>query len=105
MINARISNTYLGLTTEGGYAIQLQFEVKDKQYVVGPIYLADFTPIAALIKTTEVSCWEQLIGQVVQIEIEDEKVVKMANVLNDELYLNFTEAPKEEDTLNQEVEE
>lgn len=105
MINVKIMNSYLGLAeTEDGtiLGIQLFLADKEKEYRLMPIIVRNPSYITAILKLAGVNCWEDLKGSLIQVEIENEKIVKIANILDDEMYLNFSEVFEEEDTSNQE---
>ena len=48
----------------------------------------------------EVPNWEKVVGQPVQIEVTENEVTKMANIINEDIYLNFTKETPAQDTSN-----
>lgn len=48
----------------------------------------------------EVPNWEKVVGQPVQIEVTENEVTKMANIINEDIYLNFTKEAPAQDTSN-----
>lgn len=108
MFNVKIVYSYLGIcNTEDGSALgaYLSFQNKDKSYSIGPIIISDLNSIAGILAVADAVKWEGLIGQVVQIEVEGDKIIKMINLIDEDICLNFTDRTQEEDTLNQEVED
>ena len=108
MFNVKIVDSYLGICkTEDGSALgaYLGFQNKDKSYSIGPIIISDLNSIAGILAVADAVKWEGLIGQAVQIEVEEDKITKMINLIDEDICLNFTDRTQEEDTLNQEVED
>ena len=105
MLNAKILDTFFGLAKDGDnfyMAMSLLIGIKDKQYTVGPIAVTDLNAIAGILQVTEVPNWEKVVGQPVQIEVTENEVTKMANIINEDVYLNFTKEIPVQDTSNQE---
>lgn len=105
MLNAKILDTFFGLAKDGDnfYMIMsLLIGIKDKQYTVGPITVTDLSAVAGILQVTEAPSWERVIGQPVQIEVAGDEVTKMANIINEDIYLNFTKETPAQDTSNQE---
>ena len=105
MLNAKILDTFFGLATDGDnfyMAMSLLIGIKDKQYTVGPIAVTDMNAIAGILQVAEVPNWEKVVGQPVQIEVIENEVTKMANIINEDIYLNFTKEIPVQDTSNQE---
>lgn len=105
MLNAKILDSFLGLAKDGDnfYMIMsLLIGTKDKQYTVGPVTITDLSAIAGILQVAEVSNWERVIGQPVQIEVTGDEITKMANIVNEDIYLNFTKEAPTQDTSNQE---
>jgi len=48
----------------------------------------------------EVSNWERVAGRPVQIEIAGDEITKIANIVNEDIYLNFTKETPAQDTSN-----
>ena len=109
MMNGKIIGTYLGLAKNGEdwvMGIQLVIGTKEKQYHVGPIIAQDLNAIAGILQTADTLNWENLNGQVVQFEADEEgRVTKIVNCIDDSLFLNFSEVASAEDTSNQEEKE
>lgn len=105
MLNAKILDTFFGLAQDGDkfyMAMSLLIGVKDKQYTVGPIAVTDLNAVAGILQVAEVPNWERVVGQPVQIEVTENEVTKMANIINEDIYLNFTKEAPAQDTSNQE---
>lgn len=105
MLNAKILDTFFGLAKDGDnfyMAMSLLIGIKDKQYTVGPIAVTDMNAIAGILQVAEVPNWEKVVGQPVQIEVIENEVTKMANIINEDIYLNFTKEIPVQDTSNQE---
>lgn len=103
MLNAKILDTFLGLAKDGDnfyMAMSLFIGTKDKQYTVGPIAVADLGAIAGILQVAEVPNWEKVVGQPVQIEVTEDEITKMANIVNEDIYLNFTKEAPVQDTSN-----
>lgn len=103
MLNAKILDTFFGLAKDGDnfyMAMSLLIGIKDKQYTVGPIAITDLSAVAGILQVAEVPNWERVIGQPVQIEVTEDEVTKMANIINEDIYLNFTKETSTQDTSN-----
>lgn len=109
MMNGKIAGTYLGLAKNGEnwvMGIQLVIATKEKQYPVGPIIAQDLNAIAGILRAADTPNWENLNGQVVQFDADEEdRVTKIVNCIDDSLFLNFSETAPAEDTFNQEEKE
>lgn len=104
MLNAKILDTFFGLAKDGDnfyMAMSLLIGIKDKQYAVGPITVTDMSAIAGILRVAEVPNWERVVGRPVQIEVTEDEVTKMANIINEDICLNFTKEAPAQDTSNQ----
>lgn len=105
MLNAKILDTFFGFAKDGDnfyMAMSLLIGVKDKQYALGPITITDLGAVAGILRVADAPSWERVIGQPVQIEVTEDEVTKMANIINEDIYLNFTKKAPAQDTSNQE---
>lgn len=105
MLNAKILDTFFGLVQDGDnfyIAMSLLVGTKDKQYSIGPVAITDLGAIAGILQVAEVSNWERVAGRPVQIEIAGDEITKIANIVNEDIYLNFTKETPAQDTSNQE---
>ena len=93
MINARIIDTILGaIKNKEGLlgAVQIICSAKDYERIeLGPVLLKDMTDLFQIMETIGIARWEDAKGQPVQIQIEEDKVVAIANLYDDEKCLNF----------------
>lgn len=109
MMNGKIAGTYLGLAKNGDewvMGVQLVIATKEKQYSVGPIIIQDLNAIGGILQVGDTPNWENLTGQVIQFDVnEEDKVTKIVNVIDESLFLNFSEAAQPTDTSNQEEKE
>ena len=109
MMNGKIAGTYLGLAKNGdewAMAAQLVIATKEKQYGVGPIVIQDLNAIGGILQVGDTPNWEGLNGQVIQFDVnEEDKVTKIVNVIDESLFLNFSEVAQPTDTSNQEEKE
>lgn len=101
MKNVKIVDSYLGFSPRGLIA-QLRFQNKNEQYVAGPFVLTNLEPIVAILQVADADDWDELKGKIVQIEVENDFVTKVANILNEELCINLKEEVSSNDTFNQE---
>lgn len=109
MKNVRITNTALGLTSEGLKAQIVFGDAKtNAAYAIGP-FCVNAEEIAYILDTAGVSVWEALIGTNMQIEEEDGKIKKIYNILDEEKVLDFdyenTEKQAAEEVVAEVVEE
>lgn len=106
MINAIISNHYLGVNSNGIPFAQLNFVIKGNENEpmgrcsTSPIFLinqgedykhsAAAAAICAILEIAGVDIWENLDGVAVQIELDEAgTIAKMANILDENKYVVF----------------
>ena len=110
MRNFRISNTALGLM-DGKLTAQIIIESPKTQeaYSIGPFSINE-EQIASILSRTGSATWEALIGMPVQAEVADNKVIKIANYLDEDACIEVAEAadvkvPVEEEAIEESVTE
>lgn len=107
MINAKIINSYLGAADlNGSTTLGLQFAAanKENEFRSRPIVIRDAENIQAFLRVVGVPCWEEIGGKAVQIEVNDNnEIVKIANIIDEDLSLNFSDEAPAENTSEQEV--
>lgn len=103
MINMKIIGTRLAYNGEGICAALALTDKDNKPYVIGPAYI-NLNNIAEILVIADAPSWEELIGKIVQAEIENDKVVKIVNPLNDEYEMIFIPG-EESNTENTEAAE
>lgn len=100
MINAKIVGTYLGKVmdaeNENAYVgVSILVGTKDKQYQIGPVPIDNLNAIAMILSMTEADYWENLVGKPIRIDVTDDAVIRMANIVDDEMYIDLVQ-PEEE---------
>jgi hypothetical protein len=100
MINAKIVGTYLGKVTDAEeknsyVGVSILVGTKDKQYQIGPVPIDNVQAIAMILAMTEAGYWENLVGKPIRIDVTDDAVIRMANIVDDEMYMDLVQ-PEEE---------
>lgn len=93
MRNARILNSILGIDEQKSMVVRLAFSYLDNQeekYITTPnIKLTSFNDIITLLNIAEAQSWESIIGKVVQIELDNDNLVSVANIFDKNINVNF----------------
>ena len=103
MINARITNTALGYivgANDGqgvGLGLAILVSAGDKEYQLGPVSLEDTKTIEMILTMAEAITWDSLIGKVIRIDVNDGSIIRLANITNDEMYIDLTYGGEDED--------
>lgn len=102
MINAKIVGTYLGIVTDAEeknsyVGVSLLVGTNDKQYQIGPVPIDKIDAIAMIITMAESGYWENLVGKPVRIDVTDDAVIRIANILDDEMYIDLVQPEEQTD--------
>lgn len=107
MINAKIVGTYLGIVTdsenENSYVgVSILVGTKDKQYQIGPVPIDNLNSIAMILTMAEAGYWENLVGKPIRIDVTDDAVIRIANIVDDEMYIDLVQP---EEKIEEKVED
>lgn len=94
MKNAKILKTILQSDEQGSLIMQLvfsYFEDKEKKYITTPIIkITSIKDIIGILKIAETSIWEDMIGKIVQIEIDNNNnLITLANIFDKDINIQI----------------
>ena len=105
MINAKIISTILSADEKG---LMMQFLFSDKingNISLGPIRVTNINDIYSIMSVVGVSCWEYIKNSPVSIDVEDKKIVKIANIYDNDIYLEFLQEKDDKESETNEKKE